>query len=192
MERRNNVKKFILYFDISKAIDIDLLEVQLHSLYKLKNINLDEASFFNDLNKCNMRATALTLAKKSFIKALTATMENQNITLEDFDISTVDLYSSYVIRMTLDKDFIARNLRKEIREGVDNISGKRIKLTQRSYRLPLAVFAYLPCHYILNKEKLTKSAAYKKTLDDLMTWEKDIVERLIVQIHAEHTPTKRK
>ena len=86
-----------------------------------------------------MRATALTLAKKSFIKALTATMENQNITLEDFDISTVDLYSGYVIRMTLDKDFIARNLRKEIREGVDNISGKRIKLAQRSYRIPLAV-----------------------------------------------------
>lgn len=192
MERSNNVKKFILYFDISKAIDIDLLEVQLHSLYKLKNINLDEASFFNDLNQCNMRATALTLAKKSFIKALTATMENQNITLEDFDISTVDLYSGYVIRMTLDKDFIARNLRKEICEGVDNISGKRIKLAQRSYRIPLAVFAYEPRHYILNKEKLTKSAAYKKTLDDLITWEKDIVERLIAQINAEYILTKMK
>lgn len=186
MDRRNNVKKFIIHFNRENDIDIDILEQQLHSLYKYKNINLDEASFYNDLNNCNLRATTLCLAKKSFAKALTITLDGQNISLEDFDISTIDLYSSYVIKMIWDKDFIARNLRKEIREGVDNITGKRINLLQKMYRLPLAVFAYEPRSYILNKEKFTKSSAYKKLLDDLMTWEKDIIERLMDQLREEY------
>lgn len=186
MERRNNVKNFIVHFNRKGDIDIDILEQQLHSLYKYKNINLDEASFYNDLNNCNLRATTLNIAKRSFAKALSMTLEAQNVSLEDFDISTIDLYSTYAIKMILDKDFIARNLRKEIREGVDNISGKRINLVQKIYRLPLAVFAYEPRNYLLNKEKFTKSSAYKKLLDDLMTWEKDIIERLMVQLRAEY------
>lgn len=186
MDRRNNVKKFKIHFSGEHDIDIDILEQQLHSLYKYKNINFDEASFYNDLNNCNLRATTLNLAKKSFAKALSMTLEGQNISLEDFDTSAIDLYSSYVLKMIWDKDFIARNLRKEIHEGVDNITGKRINLLQKMYRLPLAVFAYEPRNYFLNKEKFTKSSAYKKLLDDLMTWEKDIIERLMVQLRAEY------
>ena len=182
MNRRNNVRRFVFNFVKDKVVDLDLLEQQLHSLYKLKNINFDETSFFNDLNHCNLRATTLELAKKSFIKAITITLESQSILLEDFNISTIEFYSSYVLKMILDKDFIARNLRKEIREGEDNVTGKRMNLAQRAFRLPLAVFSYEPRNYFFNKEKLTKSAAYKKTLDDLMFWEKDIIERLMAQL----------
>lgn len=190
MNRRDNVRKFIVYFDREKDVDIDLLEQQLHSLYKLKNINLDETSFFNDLNHCNLRATTLELAKKSFVKAMSMALERYSISLKDFSISTIDSYSSYVIKMILDKGFIARNLRKEIGEGVDNITGKRINLAQRARRIPLIAFAYEPRNYFLNKEKFTKSAAYKKMLDDLMTWEKDIIERLMTQLSDEYIPQK--
>lgn len=190
MNRRDDVKKFTVNIDKEKNVDIDLLEQQLHSLYKLKNINLDEISYLNDLNNCNLQATTLNLAKKSFIKAVSLTLGNYSISLNDFNISTIDSYSSYVIEMILDKDFIARNLRKEIREGVDNITGKRMKLAQRAYRIPLMVLAYEPSNFLLKKGKLTKSAAYKSMLDDLMIWEKDIIERLINQLCNEYTHNK--
>lgn len=106
------MSKFKIHFDRDKVVDIDLPEQQLHSLYKLKNINLDETSFFNDLNHCNLRATTLNLAKKSFIKAVSIALESRSISLEEFSIYTIDSYSSYVIEMILDKGFIARNLRK--------------------------------------------------------------------------------
>lgn len=191
MNRRDNVSKFKIQRDRDKVVDIDLLEQQLHSLYKLKNINLDETSFFNDLNNCNLQATTLNLSKKSFIKAVSITLERQSISLEDFSISTIDSYSGYVLKMILDKDFIARNLRKEIREGVSNITTKRMNLAQRAYRILLMVLSYEPRNYLLNKEKLTKSAAYKKMLDDLMTWEKDIIERLMMQLRDECTIPQR-
>jgi len=174
MKRRDEIKKFSIKFDHKKDIDVELLEPELHSLYKLKNIYLDEASYINDLKQCNPKMTALNIARKSFIKALKIALERHNISLDDFNISTVDSYSSYVIEMIWDKDYLARNLRKEIREGV-GIDGKKLNLAQRASRFPLAIFAYTPNNYFFNKEKLTKSAAYKKMLDDLMTWEKDII-----------------
>lgn len=184
MNRRDNVKKFIIHFNEGKSIDIDLLELQLHSLYKLENINLDEMSYYNDLDNCNFQATTLNLAKKSFIKAVRVTLEKQEIFIEDFDISTIDSYSEYDIKMILDKEFVARNLRKEIREGMDNATGKKINIAKRLCRLPLVVVAYTPQNYLFNKEKLTKSATYKKMLDNLVTWEKDIIEKLIVQLRT--------
>lgn len=166
--------------------DIDLLEQQVHSLYKYENINFNEDSYYNDLNSCNMNGTSLNIAKKSFVKALTIALANRGVSLKNFDYNTVDMYGAYSIKAHLDKDFVARNLRKEIREGIDNRNGKRLSLLERAYRVPLEVVAYVPHTYFLNKSKLTKSAAYKKTLEDLMTWEKDIVERLIRQIRFEY------
>ena len=185
MERRDNVKRFVIHFNAEKSIDIDLLEQQLHSLYKYDNINLNEESFYNDLNNCNLRATTFNLAKKSFVKALSMTLDQYGISLEDFDISSVDLNSSYIKRMIFDKGFYGRLLRKEIREGVDNFTEKRMNFLQRACRVPLAAVAYEPKNFFLNKEKLTKSSAYKRTLDDLVTWEKDIVERFVMQLRSE-------
>lgn len=185
MERRDNVKRFIIHFNAEKSIDIDLLEQQLHSLYKYDNINLDEKSFYNDLNNCNLRATTFNLAKKSFIKAISMALDQYGISLENFDIFSIDSYSSYDIRMIFDKGFYGRLLRKEIREGVDNFTEKRMNFLQRACRVPLAAASYTPKNFFLNKGKLTKSSAYKKMLDDLMTWEKDIVERLVMQLRSD-------
>jgi len=190
MRRKLEVKSFSLLFDCEKEVDIDLLEQQLHSLYKYKNINLDEVSYYNDLAHCNTQATALTVSKKSFVLAVTLALRNHYISLDEFNISTVDSYSTYVLEMILDKNFIARNLRKEIREGV-GINGTKLNLGQRAYRLPLAIFAYQPHIYFLNKEKLTKSTAYKRMIDDLLTWEKDIISNLVTQISAEYIPPKK-
>ena len=186
MERKAQVKKFNIVFDINMHCDIDLLEQQIHSLYKYENINFNENSYYNDLNSCNMNSTSLNIAKKSFVKALTIALANQGISLENFNYNTVDMYGAYSLKAYLDKDFVVRNLRKEIREGVDDINGKRLNLFERACRVPLEVVAYIPHTYFLNRGKLTKSAAYKKTLDDLMTWEKDIIESLMRQIRFEY------
>ena len=190
MNRRENVSRFSIYFDKETDLDIDLLELQLHSLYKQQNIKLDEVSYYNDLQNCNFRATTLDIAKKSFVKAIVHTLESQSITLKDIDYSTIDMYSSYNLEIIYDKDFIARNQRKEIREGVNNLTGEKINILQRVYRLPLAIIAYEPRNYLVNKQKLSKSTAYRKMYDDIMTWEKDIIERLVEQLRSEYVPKK--
>lgn len=186
MDRKTNIKKFNIVFDKNVHGDIEILEQQVHSLYKLDNINFSEESFFNDLNSCNLNGTCLNIAKKSFVKAIKIALANHGIILDGFDYETVDMYGAYSIKIHMDKEFFARNLRKEIREGVDNISGKKLNIFERLYRVPLEVVAYIPHTYLINKSKLTKSAAYKATLEDLITWEKDIIERLMKQIRREY------
>ena len=191
MKRIENNKKFVIRIE-SDNVDIDLMEQQLHSLYKLKNINLDERSYINDLKHSTQ--TTLDIAKKSFIKAITMTLEKYDIYLEDFDISNIDSYSNFYLNKIWVKD-VKINIKKKETNDIIKKEDEKLQVKEVIKNLPQTVLANMPdvdlSTKLSFKHKFTKSAAYKKMLDDLMTWEKDIITKLVEQISTEYESLKK-
>lgn len=193
MEKRKELRKFKWSIQAFEAVDFDLLELQLHSLYKPLNINFNSDLYAQDLKRSNgymkvSESRAVDLAIKSFCKAFTEVMKNHSVEMLEFNSKNIIGYGQYILDVT---NSIVIESKSNIK---DAITGNSIlfrplddmtvaqKLTQKE-RISSLLSSPLTVFRLLRKDAhITIGAATKNMLENLTLWEKSIVECAVRQL----------
>jgi len=194
LKKRAEVKKFLWILDPLNEIDFELLELQLHSLYKINNINFSERLYKEDLAKSDgymvskNDSRAISLALKSFCRAFLEIMRQHGILVQQFDYYTVEDYGEYElilansiiseskgqIRDAISGKSVSKDMDGNLRYSFDLSTGKRIESLLTS---PLSFLSLLR-----NDAHITAGSAIKKMSNNLYIFEKSIVECAVRQI----------
>lgn len=197
MKRRGEVKRFLWDFDATNEIDFDLLELQLHSLYKVSNINFSEQLYKEDLIRSDgymvskIDSRAISLALKSFCRAFLEIMRKHGILVQQFDYYTVEYYGEYELTLT---NSIISETRGRIREAVSgksvykDIDGDLMYSSDLSPKERVDSLIVSPLTFFSlfrDDAHITYGAAIKKMLNNLYIFEKSIVECAVRQIKSD-------
>lgn len=182
MKKTKTPKKFEWIVSSYQDVDLDLLELQLYSLCKLRNLNFSEDLFKDDLKKSDgyldrTESKAVDLAIKSFCMAFKKVLSGHGVDIRNFKVHTVEDYGEYELEVT---DSIISESKADIRAGLynsDDSVGDRISSIAAA---PLSFFS------LLRKDAyVTYGAATKNMMKNLILWEKNIIECAVAQLRRE-------
>lgn len=185
MKKRKENKKFE-WAVLDNNLNLDHLEIQLHSLHKMSNINFNEFLFIEDLKKSDGYSSinsylSIQLAIKSFALAFIQILKSHGVNVEKIDSKSILLYGEYELKTT---NIIASETRSLFKTGLTGMSNG-VKLSKKS-RVTRVLASPLSFISLIDSETfITKGAATKKMLENLILWEKSVVESSIRQLKKE-------